>query len=634
MIGKELGRYLIVESLGEGGMAAVYKGYDRRLDRDVAIKVILPGHVHDEMFTKRFEREARAVAQLTHTHIVGVHDYGTDQGISYLVMAYIPGGTMKDLLGKPIPWQKAARKLAPIARALEYAHQKGIIHRDIKPANILVTQSGDLMLTDFGIAKAVDSEEMTKLTKTGTGIGTPAYMAPEQGMGDEIDHRADIYSLGIVFYEMITGRPPFRADTPIAVMMKHVNFPLPRPTEFVPDIPDKVEKVLYNALAKNPELRFKDMGEFAQALEDLTLEPQKKTPIIQLADETVTADSQLTYRVPPPEEKQEAAPVSTPIPVPETVPSPVPAPTQRPAALKKERQNSTQPTILKRALNLPKAMYWGIAGVAVIGILLVSIFIFAMSQINDQAKTPLIPQNQWVVVLSQDKVGIQQNFRTKNSLTEIAEVIETEWKNGLDITNLVYGDGQWTVVFSRSRVILQQIYRTKNNLTEIAEIINEEWKNGFDITGLTYGDRQWVVIFSKGKVDLQQRYRTKNSLDDIASVINEEWGNGFDITDMEFGDGQWVVVFSKGSVDLQQRYRTKSTLAEIADVINQEWKNGFDLSDLVYGDGQWVAVFSKGKENLQQSYRTKSTISEIAEVIKDEWKNGFDVTDIIFGKSK
>ena len=630
MIGKELGRYLIVESLGEGGMAAVYKGFDRRLDRDVAIKVILPGHVHDEMFVKRFEREARAVAHLTHTNIVGVHDYGTEEGISYLVMAYIPGGTMKDLLGKPIPWQKAARKLAPIARALEYAHQKGIIHRDIKPANILVTQSGDLMLTDFGIAKAVDSEEMTKLTQTGTGIGTPAYMAPEQGMGEEIDHRADIYSLGIVFYEMVTGRPPFRADTPIAVMMKHVNHPLPRPTEFVPDLPEELEKVLFKALAKNPEHRFKDMGEFAKALEVLAHETQQY-PVTPVVDETVAPDSQLTYEVPTPVIHEEATPITSPMP--ETIPSPGPAQPLQPVVSKSGVQRKRPPNFRKLISGLPKLVYLGIAGIAVIGLVMVGAFIWSLTR-NQNNKPPLLPQNQWVVVFSQDTLGIQQNFRTKNSLTEISEVIETEWKNGLDISKLVYGNNQWTVFFSRNQDNLQQLYRTKNNLTEIAEVINQEWENGYDVSGLTYGNRQWVVIFTKGKVNLQQTYKTKNSLPDIATGINEEWANGFDITDLEYGNGQWIAIFSKGAVNLQQRYRTKPTLVDIADTINQEWKNGFDLSDLVYGDGQWVAVFSKGKVNLQQSYQTKNTITEIAEVIKDEWKKGYNVTEIVYGKSK
>ena len=290
LIGKELGQYLILEALGEGGMASVYKGYDRRLDRDVAIKVILPGFSHSDTFIKRFEREARSIAKLTHTNIVGVIHYGTDEGIPYLVMEYVPGGSLKDLMGKPIPWHQAAQMLASVARALEYAHEKNIIHRDIKPSNLLVTHSKDLMISDFGIAKTI-GEDLTKLTATGVGIGTPAYMAPEQGMGKETDHRADIYSLGIVFYEMITGRTPYEADTPFAVIMKHINDPLPRPKEFIPDIPETVERILFKALAKDPEHRYQEMGEFAQALEDMARQKVEQVPYIA-SDETLLAISE------------------------------------------------------------------------------------------------------------------------------------------------------------------------------------------------------------------------------------------------------------------------------------------------------------------------------------------------------
>jgi len=269
MIGKELGRYLVVEALGEGGMAAVYKGFDRRLSRDVAIKVILRGYEGREVFLKRFEREAKAVAQLTHPNIVPVIDYGTEDDVPYLVMEYLPGGTLKDKMGTPIPWEQAARMLAPVARALDYAHDESIIHRDLKPANILITKSGDLMLSDFGIAKTLGAEDHTQLTGTGVGIGTPAYMAPEQGMGDEVDHRVDIYSLGVVFYEMITGRLPYTADTPMAIMLKHINAPLPRINQFVDQVPGEVEEITFKALAKDPSNRYQSMGEFAVALDDL-----------------------------------------------------------------------------------------------------------------------------------------------------------------------------------------------------------------------------------------------------------------------------------------------------------------------------------------------------------------------------
>jgi len=232
LIGKSIERYHILEQLGEGGMAVVYKAYDTRLEREVAVKVIrrdaFPAQ-HNERIFKRFEREARALARLSHPNIVKVLDYGTHDGSPFLVLEYLPGGTLKHRLGKPIPWQEAAALLIPVARALHYAHENKIVHRDVKPSNILINQSGEPMLTDFGIAKLLESDEgQTLTTGTGVGVGTPEYMSPEQGLGQEVDARADIYSLGIIFYEMVTGRKPFRADTPMAVVVKHINEPLPR----------------------------------------------------------------------------------------------------------------------------------------------------------------------------------------------------------------------------------------------------------------------------------------------------------------------------------------------------------------------------------------------------------------------
>jgi len=275
LIGQSLGRYHILEQLGEGGMAIVYKAYDTRLERDVAVKVIRTEKLTIETMgktLKRFEREAKALAKLTHPNIVPITDYGEHDEKPYLVMPYLPGGTLKQKLGKPIPWEDSVRLLIPIARALHYAHQQGIIHRDVKPSNILITQSGEPMLTDFGIAKILlDTEETADLTGTGMGVGTPEYMSPEQFQGKGVDARTDVYSLGVVLYEMVTGRKPYQADTPAAVLIKQVTEALPRPKSLVPELPDALEKVLLKALAKNKEDRFQDVAAFGNALENLLM---------------------------------------------------------------------------------------------------------------------------------------------------------------------------------------------------------------------------------------------------------------------------------------------------------------------------------------------------------------------------
>ena len=286
--GQNIGRYHIVERLGEGGMATVYKAFDNRLERDVAVKVIrrdMVADVHTAQMLRRFEREARALAKFTHANIVPIIDYGEHEGAPYLVMAYLPGGTLKEKTGKPMPFMDAAQLLLPVARALEYAHKRKIIHRDVKPANILITEEGEPMLSDFGIAKILELQEGTQLTGTGMGIGTPEYMAPEQWMG-EVVPQTDIYALGIVFYEFVTGRKPYMADTPAAILLKQVNEPLPRPSKFVPGLPDKVERVIFKALAKKPEERYEDMGAFAGALERLAHEAVE-TPAVQENVETV-----------------------------------------------------------------------------------------------------------------------------------------------------------------------------------------------------------------------------------------------------------------------------------------------------------------------------------------------------------
>jgi serine/threonine protein kinase len=268
LIGKTIDRYHILERLGEGGMATVYKAYDTRLERDVAIKIIrtdLFGASVLERMLKRFEREAKSLARLSHPNIIKVIDYGEYEGSPYLVMEYMPGGTLKQKLGKPMPWQDAVRLLIPIAEALEYAHEQKIIHRDVKPSNILLMQKGQPMLTDFGIAKILESDETFTLTGTGIGVGTPEYMAPEQWTGSATA-QSDIYSLGVVLYEMLTGRKPYTADTPAAILLKQATEPLPRPTTYVQDLPDAIEKILLKTLARSSENRYEKMEDFLHAL--------------------------------------------------------------------------------------------------------------------------------------------------------------------------------------------------------------------------------------------------------------------------------------------------------------------------------------------------------------------------------
>ncbi|RPJ27123.1 MAG: hypothetical protein EHM33_09115 [Chloroflexi bacterium] len=267
--GITIDRYKIINEIGQGGMAVVYRAVDTMLDRSVAIKILLPETSNKEKALKRFNREAKTLANLSHSNTVKVLDYGEYEGSPYLVMEYVSGGTLSSKLGTPMPYAEAAAILAPVARALHDAHQHKVVHRDVKPSNILINESGQPMLSDFGILKLIELDETQGITGTGKSVGTPAYMSPEQIRGKAIDGRTDIYSLGIVFFELVTGRKPYNATTPIEVSLQHLHDPIPKAKQIIRDVPPDVEQIVVRSMAKNPEDRYPSMSSFAQALEKL-----------------------------------------------------------------------------------------------------------------------------------------------------------------------------------------------------------------------------------------------------------------------------------------------------------------------------------------------------------------------------
>ncbi|MGB8213671.1 MAG: protein kinase [Anaerolineales bacterium] len=267
--GQTLGKYRILEPLGRGGMAQVYKAYHPQLDRYVAIKILRSDLVEEEEFLARFRREARAVAALRHPNIVQIFDFDVEDDLYYMVMELLEGDTLKAYLnslrvrGERLPLGEMVRIFTDVLSGLAYAHGEGIIHRDLKPANIMLTRRGQAVLTDFGIAQIVGG---TQYTVSGALMGTLSYMAPEQGLDGHSDARSDIYSLGIAYYEALTGSVPFDADTPLAILMKHINDPLPLPRKADPTIPESFERVALKALAKHPEDRFQSADEMAGML--------------------------------------------------------------------------------------------------------------------------------------------------------------------------------------------------------------------------------------------------------------------------------------------------------------------------------------------------------------------------------
>jgi tRNA A-37 threonylcarbamoyl transferase component Bud32 len=258
-------RYEVDKPLGRGGMAQVFRGTDRVLGRTVAIKVLDQKHRNDAKFVTRFRREAQAAAGINHPNVVSVFDTGSEDGLHYIVMEYVDGETLDDVLAreKVLPPERVVAIAEPVARALEAAHQKGMVHRDVKPGNIMLDRSGTVKVVDFGIARAAADDT---LTQTGIVLGTAAYLSPEQAQGVAVDPRSDVYSLGCVLYEMLTGRKPFTGDSALAIAYKHVREDPTPPSQVNPDIPPELEAVVTTAMAKDPAQRFPSGGAMQEAL--------------------------------------------------------------------------------------------------------------------------------------------------------------------------------------------------------------------------------------------------------------------------------------------------------------------------------------------------------------------------------
>ncbi len=335
LTGTTIGQYRLISPLGQGGMATVYRGYQAGMERYVAVKVITPDQGIDSNFVQRFRHEARVISSLEHPNILPVYDYGEAQGLTYLVMRLVGSGTLGDQMsGRPLPLDRVQRIMAQVADALDYAHSRGVIHRDIKPSNILLDERGHALLSDFGIAKL--AQNLTQqFTVAGNFVGTPYYASPEQAMGKELDGRSDLYSLGVILYEMATGRQPYMADTPMGVLFKHIQEPLPAPRSLNPSLSPAVEAVIVRALAKNKADRFPTGAALAAALNSaLTPTAASGRTVLEPApDPSLAARTMLDHAPTPPTGQPVATaygatPPAYPTPYPNTA-APVARPQRR-----------------------------------------------------------------------------------------------------------------------------------------------------------------------------------------------------------------------------------------------------------------------------------------------------------------
>jgi serine/threonine protein kinase len=266
--GRTIGGYQLNDVIGQGGVATVYRAFQPQLERWVAVKVLKIEESGGTQFLRRFRREARAIAALRHPNILNIHDYGEDQGYAYIVMEYVEGGPLTQrLAGQPIDCVESLTLIVPVGDALAYAHSKSIVHRDVKPANILLVRPDWPLLVDFGLVKVVGSPQ--KITQPGSILGTADYLSPEQVEGQEVDHRTDVYSLGIVLYEMVTGQLPFQANSPAESMMLRLHEPPIPPSRLHPDLPEVLENVLLRALERSLDARYPTMDVFVSDLKQV-----------------------------------------------------------------------------------------------------------------------------------------------------------------------------------------------------------------------------------------------------------------------------------------------------------------------------------------------------------------------------
>lgn len=341
MIGRTIaGKYTILTVLGGGGMGTVYRARQAGVNREVAIKIMNPELADSEQYLTRFAREAERMGALEHPHIIPVIDYGTTDGVTYIVMALKTGGNLGDVIKRGhAPLSDISHYVTQIASALDYAHQRGIIHRDLKPANILLDEERNTFLTDFGIARKLGE---TKLTAQGMVVGSPTYMAPEAWRGEEASPETDIYSLGVILFELLTGKPPYNDKMPARIMLMHIQDPIPSVLKVRSDLAPQIEAVVMQALAKERRDRYSSATAMALALKSaVSKAPTVKARTLPPDDENTAILTPEKRATPPPVPSPAPTPARTPTPTPSRIPTQTPQRTEnKPAAARKGANNT------------------------------------------------------------------------------------------------------------------------------------------------------------------------------------------------------------------------------------------------------------------------------------------------------
>jgi serine/threonine protein kinase len=607
-----LGKYRIEEKIGSGGFGQVFRAVDTSLDRVVAIKILDPMLSRDVDWVRRFKREARIMALLDHPHIVPVYEIGDIDGRLFIAMKYIDGPDLARYVAQngPFSWQQTETIVQQTATALSYAEQQHVVHRDLKPANILLDARG-AMLTDFGLAEMVSDNSMS-MTMSGGVVGTPFYLAPEVWEGKTSDKRSDVYALGCIICEMLTGKRLFDGESTPSVMLAHFKPPV-FPEKWLDDVPAGLEAVLATAVQRNPDERYADAQALAQALAGLTSvrSPQIKAAPIEQRFDDEQHETQL--------DEFDARPEA-------------PAPMASELATRSAKQR----VLLRWALGIMAVMALVvIIAVASNNTRRSSTLAQATRQtianstatptlVTGAARVTLTPQpaaqegTAWAAVMSQGTGITGQSVRNFDNYVEAHDSIVGKWDEGFRISELVYADGTWVAVMSAGTNITGQTIKKENSYDEVRDYIVKKWGEGFRISELVYADGAWVAVMSAGTNITGQTIKKESSYAEIRAYIEGKWDEGFRISELVYADGAWVAVMSAGTKITGQTIKNESSYAEVREYIVGRWDDDFRISELVHAGGEWVAVMSQGTGITGQSVKMYSSYTDALDYIQEK----------------
>jgi serine/threonine-protein kinase len=593
--GENVGPYQFIEKLGQGGMATVYKAYHAGLDRYVALKVLHPDLTEDLSFTARFQREARLIAKLEHPNIVPVHDFAEHNGYPYLVMKFIEGETLKARLQRgPLTSEEIKGIVDAVGTALAYAHQQGILHRDIKPSNVLTAADGHIYLADFGLARIAQRGAST--LSTDSVLGTPQYISPEQAIGNtDLDEGTDIYSFGVMLYEMVVGKVPFSADTPFSIIYDHIYSPLPLPRTVNPSVPESVERVLLKALAKERKDRHTSVNELVEAFIS--------------AWESAGVPMQGTAVLLP---KQ-------------PIPGSSPAPKKAGIPHKAETAKGASEAVMAKKGTRRKALPWMFIGGGVV--LAVCCFFAGLLSLpgvlNWLRPSTQEPAPTEIVSTEFDYCTGEQTWLAREYFPE------QEIQNclGLDhyITDIAFQEGEWIIAMTKTAGYTDQVYLAEPEFPETA--IREYWDQGYDITGVIFADGKWIVVMSANTGFTNQAYFGDTSFP--VADVQSYWDQGYAITSLGYGDGSWVVVMSEGSELEEQAYLFEEAFPE--EKIRPYWDADYYITSVANGNEKLVVVMSQTDQFSNQFYYHEESFPE--EGIKEDWAENFFITNLTYGNS-